>query len=483
MYTYSNVLNKYNMDGDCMKYIKMCRHCGHYFETNSPQKQYCDLPHYRPCPVCGKATKMIVNNDFNRPQRCCSSECTHKLRTMKFKMKLCAICGDEFYPNSGCQTVCEKTHYRKCEICGSPFIITAKTYKTMTTCSHECSQKKLQNFFLEKYGATHPMKTEIGQQHFHDSFEKIYGVRHALQKKEFADKMKYTNLLRHNVEYYCVTPECRNVSGNAISELNLHIQAKLADANIQTITEFPIKNRGYDLKIVDSNILIEINPTYTHNIIGNHWNPDGLDKYYHRDKTQLAEDNGFKCVNIWDWDNINKIVEWLKPREIIDASEFGVYKLTTKSANEFLKRYHIFGSHRGQVLCLGLVKDGVIYQIMTFCKSKNKKYYTQLCRWCTLPGYEIFGGYDKLSSYASEQFGVTNVIAYVDRSKADGSELESIGMKLDHITPPRLIWSKGKQYINSSLIISGKSKYHSDEDLLNDGWLPIYDCGQRVYVC
>lgn len=336
---------------------------------------------------------------------------------------------------------------------------------------------------MEKYGVKHPMQNKDVQNRFYKSMKEKYGVKHALQSKEFLEKARTTNIYKYNVEYYCITKQCRDAGNNVVSSNNLKFRELLKSKGIETSIEFPIKNRGFDLRILNSNILIEINPSYTHSILPNHYG-NGKDKYYHRDKTQLAEDNGFRCIHVWDWDDKQKIVEYLKPREILDANEFDVYKLTTSSANKFLNKYHILGSHRGQVLCLGLVKDDEIYQIMTFCKSRyNKNYYAQLCRWCTLPGYEISGGYDKLSSYASEQFGVTNVIAYVDRSKFDGSELESIGMKLDHITPPRLIWTKEGEYINSSLVISGKSKYHSYDELIEDGYVPMYDCGQRVYVC
>ena len=55
--------------------IKICKHCGREFETNNPQKIYCDSVHYRPCPVCGKGVAMI-DNDFSRPPRCCSTKCS-----------------------------------------------------------------------------------------------------------------------------------------------------------------------------------------------------------------------------------------------------------------------------------------------------------------------------------------------------------------------------------------------------------------------
>ena len=57
--------------------IKICKHCGEPFETNNPQKIYCNRPHYRPRPICGKPVKMI-DNDFSRTPKCCSTECAMK---------------------------------------------------------------------------------------------------------------------------------------------------------------------------------------------------------------------------------------------------------------------------------------------------------------------------------------------------------------------------------------------------------------------
>lgn len=44
-----------------MKYKKICKCCGKLFETNSPQKLFCDRDHYLPCPICGKCVYMDTN--------------------------------------------------------------------------------------------------------------------------------------------------------------------------------------------------------------------------------------------------------------------------------------------------------------------------------------------------------------------------------------------------------------------------------------
>jgi hypothetical protein len=60
------------------------------------------------------------------------------------------------------------------------------------------------------------------------------------------------------------------------------------------------------------------------------------------------------------------------------------------------------------------------------------------------------------------------------------------------MTPPQEIWSKGSQKITANLLRAhgydqlfgtNYGKGTSNEELmLQNGWLPVYDCGQRVYV-
>lgn len=73
--------------------------------------------------------------------------------------------------------------------------------------------------------------------------------------------------------------------------------------------EFPIGNRIYDFKI--NNILIEINPSITHNIT---FSPYGhhLDPLYHYNKTKLALENGYKCLCLWDWIDPKDLISLLQ---------------------------------------------------------------------------------------------------------------------------------------------------------------------------
>ena len=85
-----------------------------------------------------------------------------------------------------------------------------------------------------------------------------------------------------------------------------------------------------------------------------------------------------------------------------------------------------------------------------------------------------------------------SVISYCDLSKFTGSVYEKIGMKLSHVTSPAKIWSKGSKKVTDNLLRqrgydqlfnANYGKGTSNEQLmLEHGWLPIYDCGQKVFI-
>lgn len=55
---------------------KICPLCQKKFIPKGRQK-YCDGPHFKPCPVCGKPVPAPYPSD---PAKCCSSECRKKLK-------------------------------------------------------------------------------------------------------------------------------------------------------------------------------------------------------------------------------------------------------------------------------------------------------------------------------------------------------------------------------------------------------------------
>lgn len=474
---------------------KICKCCGKEFESRTPQALYCKGPHYLPCPVCGKPV-LKPDNDFTRPPKCCSSECAHILRRSKFPERECVLCGKKFRPRTGVQIVCDDIHHDRCEICGKEFIRTLDNLRNgVTTCSHDCTEEKLRRKSLEKYGTEYPMQSKEVQKNFHDAMIAKYGVPHALQipsKVDQQQKSAYkTNMSRNGVPYACMLPQCMEAQGRIISSINVRFSEELNNKGIEHGLEKKLGRYSFDICIESQKTLIELDPTYTHSSVENHWGC-ARDLNYHIGKTKVAEENGYRCIHVFDWDDWDKIINLLTPKTRIHARKCEIYKLRPDVGDEFLRKYHLQGTCRGQLLYMGLVYEDELYQVMTFGKSRyDKKHYNELLRLCTKPGYTVTGGASKLFKYVTNYFELSSIISYCDRAKFSGKVYEQIGMKKIRETAPQEIWSMTKKKITANLLRqrgydqlfgTNYGKGSSNESLmLENGWLPVFDCGQLVY--
>lgn len=370
--------------------------------------------------------------------------------------------------------------------------IAQRSVEHRTTPLDEIWNKSKQTW-LTTLGVDNPSKSPAVIDKITSTFLRRYGVVRAINVPEFREKMRQTMIARYGVPDYSMTDEFRQSQKFRISQTNKQFSALLLDQGIENSFEFQIGLKSYDIKIANSNTLIELDPTYTHNVIGNHWNTAGLPANYHRDKTQLAESEGYRCIHVFDWDNWTPIVNMLLPKKRVYARECTIYRLNKNVGDEFLQNYHIQGTCRGQLLYLGLVYEGELLQVMTFGKSRfDKNYDVELLRLCTKPGVVVVGGASKLFSYATNEYGLSKIISYCDRAKFNGDVYTRIGMQLKRITPPQEIWSKGSNRITANLLRArgydqlfgtNYGKGTSNEALmLQDGWLPIFDCGQKVFV-
>ena len=183
----------------------------------------------------------------------------------------------------------------------------------------------------------------------------------------------------------------------------------------------------------------------------------------------------------------------LTPRKVIYARKCEIRQISKKEADEFIDKHHIQGKCRGTDVALAAIHEDEIYQVMTFGRSRyDKKHSTELLRLCTKSGYQVIGGASKLFKYATRTLGLHDVISYCDRSKFAGRVYEQLGMKLIRTTSPQEVWSKRKKKITANLLRqrgfdqlfnTNFGKGTSNELLmLEHGWLPVYDCGQEVYL-
>ena len=480
---------------------------------------------------------LIFNNNIE-------SEIYYMPKGVPKNPKKCIICGKIFMPERSSTKICNDDHYVPCPVCGKQMIWNSR--QQPPPCSKECKAELRKMRCREKYGVDHPMQNKEVQAHHRKSMKDKYGVEFALQSDQFYEKAKASNQKKFGVDWALSDPEIKKKSMKTMTErygapttlqskqlydkYKATMEAKYDKSNPSKIDQFAEKAKqtmidrygkenpmtirlkfleyvqaaelegdlefclggnSYDLHILGTNILIEIDPTYTHNIVGNCWGVT-VDKNYHLEKTNIAKENGFRCIHIFDWDNWDKVIQLLTKKEVIYARNCKIVEIGKKECNEFLCKYHIQNTCKGQNIRVGLMYKGELVEVMTFGNSRyNRNYQYELLRLCSHSKYKIIGGASKLFKYAVSHYHLNNIISYCDLSKFDGSVYSKLGMQFVKNTPPQEIWSLEKNKITANLLRqrgydqlfnTNYGKGTSNEELmLEHGWLPVYDCGQAVY--
>lgn len=446
-----------------------------YYDKNRQSKikcSYCGKEFLRPRSTNGKGFQNI---------KYCSDTCRQSAESSKITKRYCINCNKELpilYTSSGhisktkfCNSACEKEYYDKTKLKEKTCLYCGKRFKPLRLDNGKLSQSNYCSDDCWMKGTN---------KNFKSTCQEKYGV-----------------------DYPVLLKEVKEAQGNIISKLNTRFCKELSKHNINYSLEYIINDLSYDIAIQDKNILIEINPTYTHTVLGNHYNNFKYNEkfeQYHINKTNIALNNGYRCINVWDWDNWDKIISLLTPKQKLYARKLQLKEITKQEANVFLNMYHLQESCYGNEINLGLFNnDNKLVQVMTFGKPRyNKNYQYELLRLCSHNDYIIIGGAEKLFKYFVTKYNPESIISYCDISKFTGDIYTKLGFTLKEQTKPAKIWSKNEKHITDNLLrqygfdklvglklnppqIYGKGT--SNEELMTKyGWLPVYDCGQKVFM-
>ena len=208
---------------------------------------------------------------------------------------------------------------------------------------------------IERYGAPTAFQSKELRTKIENTNLERYGAKNPYASKKVREKIKKTNLERYGVEYYCETEHAReNNKPYKISKINKEFSDILTSLNINNDLEFSIEHKSYDIKV--DNTLIEIDPTFTHNTSLPAFSNEHISIDYHLNKTKLANENGFNCIHVFDWDDKDKIINMFLPKSILYARQCEVKEISLKEANDFLNLYHLQNGLMKQDVCLGLFK-------------------------------------------------------------------------------------------------------------------------------
>ena len=336
--------------------------------------------------------------------------------------------------------------------------------------------KEEENIRMEKFRQTNIIK---------------YGAAYPSQSKICMDKIRNTCQEKYGVQYPCMRKEARIKGSN--SHTNQAFDALLTENNLPHELEFPIDRKSYDFRV--DKTLIEIDPSITHN---SNWTPfrehEGLPTNYHQEKSKLATENGYNCIHVWDWDNWDKIIQLIQPKERIYARKCEIKEPTIEEAKQFINQNHLQNYIKDQIR-IGLYYNNELVSIMAFGKPRyNKKYNYELLRYCYTK--QVVGGAEKLFHYFIKNYNPDSIISYCDLSKFTGKVYEKLGFRKGKKANPSIHWFNvdTKKHITNNLLnqrgfdqLLGKEygcygKGTSNTELMLDhGFVQVYDCGQQSY--
>lgn len=496
---YYNLVKDNSLNAELVKQTKLDRYGNSNYNNRDKAKETC-LEKYgvdNPFKDIENITQSYINSfGYDHPMH--NPEIKAKVRSkmdyVSIQEKVKKTCLDRYGVDNAF-----KATYVKGKIAQTNY----KRYGAYSAVQNESIKLKIKNTINQRYGnrelITEKIKatklsryndcTYSNRLKAEQSYLRHYGVTNPMRSPEVKANLNKTNQERYGVDWFCLRKECRAGNSKNNSKPNLTFAKLLDSASIKYEREFNIHNYCYDFKI--GNKLIEIDPFATHNSTwGIFGNP--IPKDYHYNKSKLAEESGYQCLHIFDWEDCNKVIRLLQNRKTIYGRKCILKEVSLEETKEYLNKYHLQGYAKDKIR-LGLYYNNELVSLMTFGKPRyNKNYEYELIRYCS--HYNVIGGAEKIFKHFMQEYKVGSIISYCDNSKFTGSVYSKLGFtKISEGNPSRHWYnSKTKQHITDNLLrqrgfdqLFGTSfgkGYNNDDLMLQAGFVEIYDCGQSTWI-
>ena len=379
-------------------------------------------------------------------------------------------------------------------------------------------KKKTQKTLIDKYGVDHFSKSQLYKEKIIKTSLENYGVEYVSQRHitnydiwNNEDKFKEYIINRYNEKgTYLLLNEidsffnvCHNTLKIKLEKLNLLNYFYIQDSNLELEFKSFLDSNSISYKrnsrvlynniidkyfeidfLVDNNIGIEINDISTHNSL-NKKVSTYKDPSYHLNKTLLALSYNIRLIHVWEWElrlplEWNRLSKWIL--NLLNTNKYSIYSnnctidiVPLDKEIDFFNNYNLYGYSKSDI-CIGLYnKDKKLLQAISF--NKHDKNY-EIIRSSIKYGYNIINGTNVLLDSILSK-GVESIITYCDISKEDTRKYENIGFKLDEVEEPNIVWcNKDLDYF----IDTTSTNEYEYNDLINLGYIPLYDCGRYKYI-
>lgn len=436
---------------------KRCQWCGDDFLTTNRRAKFCDKDHYGTCSVCGD--EFTVSN-VHKPAKTCSPRCAWGSVEDK----------DAVYQKTQ-DTLEERYGFRNAsqvsEVKEKKRRSAVSRYGVENVSQAPEVQQKRKKTFQQRFGHDNPYLSEVVRDKAKATNLKRYGVENVFQNERIKEKSKQTMMRKHGVDNISKLPTNRAkveattlrlygvksalslpenqlkaslASKKRISKINRSWKTRLEDAiGMSFELESPFGDGNY-ADLGHDNVLIDINPTVTHNStisyvhrLG-HCREEGCDKAshqprsksYHQERAFAAEKEGKILLQYFDWHDPGVFTEIVRAKlkraqNTVFARRCEIREVSQAEANRFFADNHLLGGSNKQTLCVGLFYEGEMVHCQTYGPARiSKSAEWEAIRSCSKLNYHIPGAFSRCDKYFFSSKDPESVVSYVDLSISQG---------------------------------------------------------------
>lgn len=277
-------------------------------------------------------------------------------------------------------------------------------------------------------------------------------------------------------------------------ELFQFVKENWNDTVLENVFGLVDERMELDIYIPTLKLGFEFNGLFWHN-------ENNKGRVYHKNKTDLYENEGIKVIHIYedDWNVKNDIVKSRilnllgKSQNVVYARKCQIKEVDYKEAEIFLNTNHTQGN------CVSKFRFGLYYEnqlvsLMTFGKPRRGMGYInvenkyELLRFCNKLNTNVGGGASRLFHHFIKNNAFEEIISYADRSWSQGNLYEKLGFSFVKKTQPNYwyinngIRESRFKYQKSNLNKNPNNKDKTEDMITKEmGLYRIFDSGSLLF--
>lgn len=319
-------------------------------------------------------------------------------------------------------------------------------------------------------------------------FRENYGVKSPLCSPELVERRRHNKMSKRDIaiEEHVKDNMRKYVKDN---KLTADIFCKLLhESGFKYDRNVKIGDEVYDV-LVDS-VLFNVCPSETHNVVLTPDSEYGIYSGKHCDSYINADDNGYRLIHVFDWDDPIVIVSNLSKPHIVSGTRI-VEPVDRYVTQAFKFQHNIINKQYQLKTGYGLFEDEELVAIGMFGKSRRKQYDWELIEYIEDSIHDTPERISCMVKGFLKQAGGKSVVCYIDNAKQYWRDFVSAGFIREGDSRPIRFWSRGiERRSDTAFATSPKDILYEGADtdiglstyLLQQGWLPVYDCGKTICV-